>query len=159
MNPIGADMQEPCMLRAQARRTHTRGVPPMDEDFMRDIIFLAKATRVRPALLVAGRVWGPMRLDLSHPGWPRLFYAKHVQIKPIPVHRRDAACPRPVASRTQRASMASGVRVLSPRASNARVWRPVSASCRLAHPTREYGTRESHPAAWIAVLGPPLRRI
>ncbi len=117
------------MLRAQARRTHTRGVP--------DIIFLAKATRVRPALLVAGRVWGPMRLDLSHPGWPRLFYAKHVQIKPIPVHRRDAACPRPVASRTQRASMASGVRVLSPRASNARVWRPVFASCRLAHPTRE----------------------
>ena len=104
---------------------------------MRDIIFLAEATCVRPALLVAGRVWGPMRLDLSHPGWPRLFYAKYVQIKPIPVHSRDAACPRPVASRTQRAGMASGVRVLSPRASNARVWRPVFASCRLAHPTRE----------------------
>ena len=54
------------------------------------------------ASLVAGRGWPPRALIRPIQAYPRRMDASHVQIPPIPVHSRDAACPRPASLRDQR---------------------------------------------------------
>ncbi len=78
-----------------ARRTHTRSVPTMDGHLLYGYIFRVKVTYVLLDVLGSERGQMLTRLNLSHPGWPRPFYAKYVQTTPTPVHSRDAACPRP----------------------------------------------------------------
>src|SRR5581483_10998169 len=59
-----------------------------------------------PDFLVSGHGWVPAHLDppQTRP-YPRRMYAKYVQTISIPVHSRDAACPRPAHPRTQRANV------------------------------------------------------
>src|SRR5579885_2428186 len=93
------DRQEPGTLGGISRRMHTRSVLTMDERWVRGNIFCVKAC----ASCLMGGTWNVAGAPAHiHPpprqACSRRIYAKHVQTIPLPVHSRDAACPRPARS-------------------------------------------------------------
>ena len=82
--------------RGQEHGTRASSVPTMDGRWVHGDVFSRTSTRILPDGRDMERGQGVSAHQVSpRQARSRLFYAKHMQTTPTPVHSRDAACPRP----------------------------------------------------------------